>query len=103
MDDFLKGGVNMIPLGFCTKCGKCSLGYPESVWSKMPDGCRFEGWLFQARETVKQKIRVQKEELLLLEIALKTLRNAPLKRAQKRISEIKNEIEKYSEHGSVDW
>lgn len=103
MDDFLKSDVNNIPLNLCKKCGKCKNGRPMLIWDKMPDGCGFEGWLFQAQETIKQKIRVQKEELLLLEIALKTLQGEPFKKAQVRIEEIKKEIEKYFDYGSVDW
>lgn len=103
MDDFLKSDVNDIPLNLCKKCGKCEIGHPVSIWDKMPDGCGFYGWLFQAQETVKQKIRVQKEELILLQIAIKSLQGEPLESALKRISEIDAEINKYSDYDSKDW
>ncbi len=103
MNDFLNEDINDIPLGLCKKCAKCENFRPMSIWEKMPDGCGFEGWLFQVRESVKQKIRVQKEELILLEIALKTLKCEPLKKAQARIEEIKMNILVYSEHDSENW
>ena len=92
-----------LPLRLCAHCNKCNGKLPTSPWDEMPENCGFNGWLFQKKEEIKQKIRKLKEELILLEIAIKTLSGDPLSRAKTRIDEIKNIIKIYDHYGSKNW
>lgn len=119
------------PQRLCKQCGKCCkvlsckhLGsdnlckiyderpevcrnFPYSPFNEVPDGCGFEGWLFQKREEKKQEIRKQKELLISLEIMLKQVdEQKEPDQAQKikdNIDGIKNIIEIYAKHGAWDW
>lgn len=53
------------------------------------------------REEIKQKIRKQKEELLLLEIELKNIESDS--KIEEKITKINNEISLYDKYGSKDW
>ena len=84
-------------------CGKCPEGYPLSIWDKMPEGCGFEGWLFQKKEEIKQKIRKQKELLLSLEVMVKTVTPEQAEKLSESIKKIKKTIESYAKYGSENW
>jgi len=87
----------------CAGCTACNGKFMESIWDKMPDGCRLGGWLFQQRELEKQKIRRKKEELLDMQILLKTADFEQTQKINENIEKIKNAIEIYSKYGSADW
>jgi len=78
--------------------------FPSSPWAVAPPGCGFEGWLFQKREEVKQKVRKLKEDLLDFELLLKE------EQSPERTTKLKDAIEKtkdiinyYAKYGSADW
>lgn len=81
-------------------CGR----FPTSPWAIIPPGCGYEGYLFQCREEIKQKIRKFKEDLLEYEAVLKTEQNperkAKLELAIKKINDI---VAHYGKYGSADW
>lgn len=87
----------------CAGCSACGGKFMASIWDKMPEGCKLEGWLFQEREKEKQKIRRKKEELLDLQILLKTANFDLSQEINENIGKIKTEIEIYSKYGSNDW
>lgn len=99
MKDFKEEIQEFIRL--CNNCDRCKGEKPKTPWDKMPEGCGFEGWLFLKREEIKQQIRKQKEELLILEINLKNEPNS--QEIKNRIENIKKEIKKYENKGSWDW
>lgn len=103
MEKSLDEIMKTLPLRLCTHCNKCNEKLPASPWDEMPDGCGFNGWLFQKREEIKQKIRKLKEELILIEIALKTLSGEPLTKAKARIEEIKDIIQTFAQYDSQNW
>lgn len=78
--------------------------FPSSAWAVIPPGCGYEGWLFQYREELKQKIRKQKESLLELEIELNKDHTPEMKlNIEVTIQNIKNTIKAYSKYGSEHW
>lgn len=77
--------------------------FPSTPWAVVPPGCGFEGWLFEKREEIKQKIRKQKEVLLSLEILLQTANPELTVKINDSIEKIKNEIKSYAKYGSSDW
>lgn len=103
MDNSLDEIMKNLPLRLCAHCDECNGKLPTSPWDEMPNNCGFNGWLFQRREEIMQKVRKLKEELILIEIALKTLSGEPLTRAKARVEEIKNVIHTYSKYGSKNW
>lgn len=103
MEDLNQNFINEIPKRLCDSCDKCGEKLPTSPWDKMPEGCKLEGWLFIKREEIKQKIRKQKEQLLTLQINLKTANVQKANEINKRIIKIKKTIEEYSQYGSADW
>jgi hypothetical protein len=102
MEDFFEE-LSIIKSRLCKKCNKCRGKFPTSAWDKMPESCGFEGWLFKKREEIKQKIRKQKELLLLLEISLKTSTLDETEQITKKIKSIRNLIEVFADYGSADW
>ena len=103
MEDFLEDEINNLPEGLCNKCARCLKGYPVSYWEKMPEGCGYEGWLFQKREKIKQKTRQQKELLLSLKILLKTSSAEQVQEINKKIENIEKNINVYAKYGSINW
>lgn len=87
----------------CKNCGKCLRHFPESCWDELPPGCGFEGWAFQKREEIKQKVRKQKEELLSLELLLKDSDEKQSKIILGYIEEIEKNIKIYTKYGSKNW
>lgn len=130
-NDLFEEFINGRPQRLCKKCGKCckALGcrhlgsdnlcdiyenrpeicrnIPYSPWNEIPQGCGFEGWLFQKREEEKQEIRKQKEILISLEIMLKQIdaekEPEQAKKIKKSIEKIKDVIDINARHGSWDW
>lgn len=126
MNDFSEQ-LKYKPKNLCKKCGKCCklfkcnhlaennlckihekrpeecMNFPFSPWQEIPEGCGYTGWLFLQREAKKQEIRKQKEQLLLLEVALKTASEEQSKEIQAQIQKIKNVVDIYSKYGSWDW
>lgn len=81
-------------------CSRC----PSSPWAVVPPGCGFEGWLFQKREEIKQKIRKQKENLLLAQTFLKEATTPEqIARINMTIDNIKKTIDSYAKYGSANW
>lgn len=78
--------------------------FPSSPWAVIPPGCGYEGWLFQKREELKQKIRRQKEFLIELEIELKRVKDPEMiKKVEEAIAKTKNIIDAFAQYGSHDW
>lgn len=126
MEDFFEE-LKSRPQRLCKKCAKCCKvlncqylsndnlcliyetrsesckNFPYSPWQEVPQGCGFEGWLFQKREEKKQQIRKQKELLLTLEIMLKKADPEQAKKITESIEKIKSIIETYSKYGSRNW
>lgn len=107
MDNLFDEYMKNRPQRLCKNCGKCCGKFANSPWDKLPDGCGYEGWFFQIREEIKQKVRRQKEDLLFLEVSLK---NPKLQATDEQIEEINQTIEKiktnieiYAKYGSKDW
>lgn len=107
MDDLFDDYMKNRPQRLCKNCGKCGGIFPDSPWAKLPDGCGYEGWFFKVREEIKQKIRKQKEELLLLKVELKysdSVQNSQkTNQIVENIEQIKKNIESYAKYGSLDW
>lgn len=127
MEDLFENHVNNSPQRLCKKCGKCCKitgcnyigednlckiyenrpevckNFPSSPFEGLPDGCGYEGWIFQQREVVKQQIRKQKELLLSLEIKVKKASCQEALKLGQRINKIKKLIESYAKYGSADW
>lgn len=77
---------------------------PSTAWAVFPLGCGFEGWLFQKREEIKQKIRKQKEYLISFETELKTAQNPEIiQKLTDSIAKIKETIARLDKYGSKDW
>lgn len=126
MEDFLEDLKNR-PQHLCKKCGKCCKiinckhlsednlcliyenrpevcgSFPYSPWKEIPDGCGFEGWIFQKREEKKQQIRKQKELLLSLEVSLKQADLMQTEKINESMEKIKNLINLYAKYGSWEW
>lgn len=78
--------------------------FPSSPWAVVPPGCGFEGWLFQKREEIKQKIRYQKECLIEFETLIKTIDNPEtIEKLKKQIKKIKKTIKLFADYGSDNW
>lgn len=78
--------------------------FPSSPWAVIPPGCGFEGWIFQKREELKQKIRKQKENILFAQTLLAEATTPEQKeRINTTIENIKNTISLYAKYGSEDW
>lgn len=103
MEDMFESYINSRPQRLCKKCGKCGDRKPLSPFEKLPEGCGYEGWVFQKREEIKQEIRKQKELLLSLEIMLKNSTPEQAQEIKERIEKINGIIDLYSMYGSKDW
>lgn len=78
--------------------------FPASPWAVIPPGCGFEGYLFQKREDLKQKIRKQKEAIIELEAQLKIVKDPDMfKRIEETITRAKNLVEAFAQYGAKDW
>ena len=78
--------------------------FPSSPWAVIPPGCGFEGWLAQKRNEIVQKVRKQKENLLMAENLLsKATTQKQQKEALKTIKNIKQSIDLYKKYGANDW
>jgi Fe-S-cluster containining protein len=78
--------------------------FPSSPWAVVPPGCGYEGWLFQKREEIKQKIRKLKEEAIEFEAAIKDGQPPETtEKLQAAIEKINKIVEHYAEYGSKDW
>ena len=127
MEDLFENYINNRPQRLCKKCGKCCkitgcnyIGednlcqiyenrpqackdFPSSPFEGLPEGCGYEGWIFQKREEQKQQVRKQKELLLSLEIMLKTATTEEALQLKESIKKIKKLVDSYSKYGSADW
>jgi len=88
----------------CKECGiKCNKKNKDFLFN-IPIKCKIEGLFFLKRENIKQKIRKQKEECLLLKIKLiKTTNTKQKDKINNKINKINKEIDKFSDYGSKDW
>ena len=78
--------------------------FPSSPWALVPPGCGFEGWLFEKREEIKQKIRKTKEELIELDLLkLRTTSEETLEKIDAVENKMRTSIEMYKGHGSENW
>lgn len=81
-------------------CGR----FPTSPWSIIPPGCGYEGYLFQCREEIKQRVRKYKEDILEFEARLKTEQDSEIKvKLESAIVKMKDIIAHYARYGSPDW
>ena len=71
--------------------------YPSSPFAFLPEECGYRGDIFIKLESIKQKIRKLKEEIIHYETLDKT------QELQKLINHHKNIINKYKQYGSEDW
>ena len=78
--------------------------FPSSPWAVVPPGCGFEGWLFEKREEIKQRIRKTKEELIELDLLrLRTTSESTLEKIDAVRNKMIASIDMYKVHGSEDW
>lgn len=78
--------------------------FPSSPWVVAPPGCGFEGWLAQKREETVQKIRKQKENLLIVEeLYASATTDAQRARIKITMDNIKDTISYYEKYGAKDW
>lgn len=78
--------------------------FPTSPWAIVPPGCGYEGYMFQCREEIKQKIRKHKEDILDWQAALKTEQDPQRKSMlESAIEKATNIIEHYAKYGSKNW
>lgn len=78
--------------------------FPSSAWAVIPPGCGYEGWLFQYREELKQKIRKQKETLLEFEAELRKEQTPEMKiKLEQAIQKIKDMVNIFAKYGAEDW
>lgn len=78
--------------------------FPSSPWAIIPPGCGFEGWIFQKKEELKQKVRKQKENLLIAEtLLLKAKTTKQQEDIKTTIKNIKNTINAYAKYGADNW
>ena len=76
---------------------------PFCLWEKLPEDCRFRGWVFYKQEEVKQKIRRKKEKILSLKVKLEGSDGIKRKRILKDIEKYQKEIDIYKQYGSENW
>lgn len=78
--------------------------FPSSPWAIVPPNCGFEGWLFERREEIKQKIRKTKEDLIELQLLKKKVtQQKDLDRIALVEHKMLSNIEHYKKYGSEDW
>lgn len=78
------------------------INYPSSPLAIIPDECGFSGEIFIKYETLKQKIRKLKEEIVHYESLIIT--NPKEKNNYKKIIDSHNRfIKKYEQFGSLNW
>ena len=78
--------------------------FPSSPWAVVPPECGYEGWLFEKREEIKQKIRKTKEDLIELEILKKrNITPSTMTKIEAVERKMMASIEMYSKYGSENW
>ena len=78
--------------------------FPSSPWAIVPPDCGYEGWLFEKREDIKQKVRKEKEELIELKLLKnKTRDEETLKKIELVEQKIERNIKLYQKYGSENW
>ncbi len=108
--------INKITFYYCpyitedNKCGiyenrpDCCKRAPTGGWSCMPPGCGFEGWQFEEREKIKQKVRKYKEYLIASEAISE---DGSIPGQDYSIEELRQIIEKkispWEKYGSKFW
>jgi len=108
--------INEITFYYCphvneeNKCGiyetrpECCRRAPVHGWSCMPPGCGFEGWQFEEREKIKQKIRKIKEYYIAAEA---TAENGMVADKDMSVEELGKLVEAklrpYEKYGSIFW
>ncbi|NLF83352.1 MAG: hypothetical protein GX568_05145 [Candidatus Gastranaerophilales bacterium] len=108
--------INKVTFYYCphitaeNKCGiyetrpECCRRAPAHGWSCMPPGCGFEGWQFEEREKIKQKVRKLKEHLLDAEViavdGIVPGRNMHIYDLKK---EVEQKISRWEKYGSTLW
>lgn len=81
----------------------CKL-FPSTPWAVVPPKCGFEGWLFQQKEKLKQRIRKLKETILSLEVEMLRIKDPEqIERIQDVITKTQETIEKFSRYGADNW
>ncbi|MCQ2789259.1 MAG: hypothetical protein MJ229_02665 [bacterium] len=115
------------PKRLCKKCGKCCKElkcsnlsssnlcliyekkdiscemYPCMIWSDIPEGCGYKGWIFQQREFYKRKVRNSKERLISLKILLRCANIADKVKFENEINELNVFIKSFWKYGAKDW
>lgn len=115
MKDYFEN-INEIPKRLCGTCFSNSnlclfcqnkieeyKNNPYYIWDKLPENCKFSGWVFLKREEIKQKIRRKKEKILSLRIKLKDSDGFKEKRILKDIEKYQKEVDAYKAFGSEMW
>lgn len=115
MEDLFKDFLKNIPERFCNKCmkceqcGRCGSSYNafgkfiKSPWQELPEGCGYEGWLFQKREELKKHVRKYKEERLSLQVMLLDSDLVESQKIKEKIEEIEKVINLFEKYGSKIW
>ena len=70
----------------------------------VPEGCGYEGYLFEATEDIKKYVRKMKEELLDISIIKQdSVNNSEITRFNNIEKKYLSIINKYLPYGSKDW
>jgi hypothetical protein len=90
----------------CTNPDKPDIckNYPSFAFTKLPDGCGYEGYLFIAKEKIRHKIRKMKEEVLDYTILCNTsIDKREIQQYNKIIESHQRFINKYMDFDSENW
>ena len=90
----------------CTNPNKpaCCQNFPQSPFAFLPEDCGYEGEIFGKNESIKQKVRKKKEEILDCAIKLEITRDKDEKRALERtIAANQAFVDKYRVYGAENW
>lgn len=78
--------------------------YPKNVFTILPEGCAYEGYLFEAREETMKYIRKIKEELLQIACLKENCKNPDkLKKYDNFEKKYTMIVDKYRIYGSQEW
>jgi hypothetical protein len=78
--------------------------FPSSPFAFLPENCAYYGEIFLKNESIKQKIRKMKEEILHYEALIsKTTSKSETKQYQKIINSHKIFISRFKPYGSDNW
>ena len=82
---------------------QCTI-FPSSPFAYLPEGCGYEGYIFMKNESVRQKVRKYKEEIIHYNALIESCaKKEDARQYQKIITAHQSFINRYAMYGSNDW